>query len=125
VFYDGECGLCSRVVAFLWKRDARGYFRFAPLGGATAARLLDASDRNGETVLLLDGAGLHRKSEAALRALRSLGGFWSLAGAGLWLPRFLRDGAYDFIARRRRRWFGSAESCPLPGSRTGDPRLLP
>ena len=30
------------------------------------------------------------------------------------VPRALRDAAYDFVARRRLRWFGRAsQACPL------------
>ena len=121
VFYDGDCALCNRFVLFLLKRDHRKVFRFAPLTGKMARQWLEDEDLNGETVLLLEGAGTFHKSEAALRAIRNLGGFWKLAGAGLWVPRFLRDGLYDFIARRRRRWFGGAENCRLPTSMGRDP----
>ncbi|MGD9856799.1 MAG: thiol-disulfide oxidoreductase DCC family protein, partial [Planctomycetaceae bacterium] len=35
VFFDGVCGLCSRVVDFVMARDPQGVFRFAPLQGQT------------------------------------------------------------------------------------------
>ena len=126
VFFDGDCGLCNRFVLFLLKRDRRHVFRFAPLGGKMARQWLEDADLKGETVVLLDADAVYRKSDAALRAIRSLGGFWKMAGAGLWAPRVLRDGVYDFIARRRRRWFGGGDTCPLPTSASGfpDARLL-
>ena len=96
------------------------------MSGKMAQHWLDDEDLKGETVVFLDGSDVYRKSSAALRALSNLGGIWKLAGLGLWAPRFLRDGLYDFIARRRRRWFGGGESCPLPTSVSGsaDGRLL-
>src|SRR5262249_57642651 len=39
VLYDGECGVCSRIVRWLLDADRRGELRFAPLQGATAAAL--------------------------------------------------------------------------------------
>ncbi|MGL6267168.1 MAG: thiol-disulfide oxidoreductase DCC family protein [Chitinophagaceae bacterium] len=30
------------------------------------------------------------------------------------VPRFIRDGVYNFIARNRYKWFGKKESCFLP-----------
>jgi len=30
------------------------------------------------------------------------------------MPRVIRDSVYDFVARRRKRWFGEVdESCPI------------
>lgn len=40
VFYDGECGLCDRVVQTLLKVDTHERFVFAPLQGKTAEKLL-------------------------------------------------------------------------------------
>ena len=39
VLYDGECGVCSRVVRWLIDADRHGVLRFAPLQGATATEL--------------------------------------------------------------------------------------
>ena len=91
-----------------------------------ARQWLEDEDLKGETVVFLDGDGIYRKSEAALRAIQALSGIWKIARAGMWAPRGLRDGLYDFIARRRRRWFGGGENCPLPTSVSGpgDARLL-
>jgi predicted DCC family thiol-disulfide oxidoreductase YuxK len=119
VFYDGECGLCNRFVLFLLKRDSAKVFRFAPLTGKMARQWLEDADLKGETVVLLDRDAVYRKSDAALRALAGLGGLWKIAKAGLWVPRLVRDGVYDFIARRRRRWFGGGETCVLPASVSG------
>ena len=126
VFYDGDCGLCNRFVLFLLKRDRQKILRFAPLNGKMARQWLEDEDLQGETVIFLDSHGVYRKSEAVLRATQKLGGLWVVAKAGLWAPRFLRDGLYDFIARRRRRWFGGSDSCPLPTSLLSaqDTRLL-
>jgi len=125
VFYDGDCGLCNRFVLFLLKRDHRKSFRFAPLTGKMAQQWLEAEDRQGETVIYLDSGNVYRRSDAALRAIRNLGGVWKLAGVFLGVPRPIRDAVYDFVARHRRRWFGGAEACPLPtASQRRDERLL-
>jgi predicted DCC family thiol-disulfide oxidoreductase YuxK len=129
VFYDGDCGLCNRLVLFLLKRDHEKVLRFAPLSGKMARQWLEEEDLKGESVIFLDGGGIYRKSDAVLRALARLGGFWRIAKGGLWVPPFLRDGVYDFVSRHRRRWFGGAETCPLPtsistGNAAGDSRLL-
>ena len=40
LLYDGVCGLCNDWVQFTLNRDPAGRFRFAPLQGSTAERIL-------------------------------------------------------------------------------------
>lgn len=122
VFYDGLCGLCNRFVQFVLKRDRKNAFRFAPLQGETArAKLprhgIDPGDL--DTVCVLfgeDGPGEQAlvKSRAVARVLRELGGPWRIPAALGVLPRGIGDRLYDFVARRRYRWFGKYDACPIP-----------
>jgi predicted DCC family thiol-disulfide oxidoreductase YuxK len=125
VFYDGECGLCDRFVQFVLRHDRGHVFRFAPLQGSTFDPYRIASGSGTEnTVVLVDDSGLHLRSEAALRILLRLRSPWSLLGRlGLFVPRFLRDGAYRLVARSRYRLFGRHDACALADSAPG--RFLP
>ncbi len=40
VFFDGECALCDGFVTWIYTRDKKGLFKFAPLQGETAKDLL-------------------------------------------------------------------------------------
>jgi len=71
-------------------------------------------DTTPDTVVLVDGDGIHLRSAAALRVARQLSGAWPLLYALILVPRVVRDGLYDFVARRRHAWFGSSEPCSLP-----------
>ena len=116
LFYDGTCGLCARSVQWSLRHDARGVLRFAPLQGATYAALAD-SDKPGqvETMVLRDGDGMHLRSDAVLRLLRHIGGFWSVLGSvGRACPRPVRDALYRYVAAHRIAWFGTADQCALP-----------
>ena len=115
-FFDGVCNLCNRSVDFLLRHDRRGLLRFAPLQGPTfAAVARDHPELSGtDSFVLAERGRVHVRSSAALRAAMALGGVWRLSGALLVVPRPLRDRAYDFLARRRYRWFGRRESCRLP-----------
>ena len=44
LFFDGECGLCQRLVRGLLKLDQRGGLRLAPLQGPTAQDWLPRLD---------------------------------------------------------------------------------
>lgn len=126
LFYDGACGLCDAMVRWCLRHDRHGQLRFAPLQGSTYRAVGDSGKPAAlETLVLLDGDGLHVRSNAVLRVLGHLGGGWRLLGAlGQVVPRPIRDVLYRVIARHRRRWFGGVEQCRLPDA-TERARLLP
>jgi predicted DCC family thiol-disulfide oxidoreductase YuxK len=126
VYFDGECPLCNRLVDFVLRHDRRHRLRFAPLQGATARARLPAPMTDGTlATIVLDQEGTLRvRSDALLAILAALGGGWRLAGIARVLPRRLRDGAYNYIARNRFRWFGRREDCRLPTAAERE-RFLP
>jgi predicted DCC family thiol-disulfide oxidoreductase YuxK len=122
LLYDGVCGLCNRLNAFVLRRDRRGAFAFASLQSATAKALLRSFDKPTEDLTTFyvvanyrsDSPAILAKSRAALFVLRTLGGLWRwIAFVGV-LPTPLLDFGYDTIARYRYRLFGQYEACILP-----------
>lgn len=123
VFFDGECGFCSRSIRFAMSRDHEGRLFAAPLAGETAQHALKpfASMLAGvDSVVLYRPATPSRAasaqvySDGALGILRFLGGAWPMIGAaGLILPRWIRDGVYKAFMKRRYRLFGRADTCQL------------
>lgn len=117
ILFDGACNLCNGWVDFVLRRDRDERFRFASLQSGAAAPFLvqyAGADSLPDSVILVDEAGMHVRSTAVLRILRELGWPWSFAIAGILIPRPLRDGLYDIIARKRYQWFGRRDSCRLP-----------
>jgi predicted DCC family thiol-disulfide oxidoreductase YuxK len=122
VFYDGDCPLCLRSVAFLLKHDRDGRLRFAQLQGSLAERILSPELRSlgegGSVVLLEPGtpARPSKRSDAMLRALAYLPYPWRLAGALHRIPGVVPvlDVGYRAIARRRRSLLGTSTHCELP-----------
>ena len=115
VLFDGVCGLCNRFVDRLVCWDRTHVLRFAPLQGTTATAMdLDTAPSSLGTVLFVDDGRIYERSDAALRILMRLGGGWRLVGAFLIIPRVLRNGVYDWIARNRYGWFGMHTSCRVP-----------
>lgn len=132
VFFDGVCVLCNWIVRFLIKRDKKRTLIFTPLQGETAAALLNRHPRiggNSQSVVLAKNYNTSReaisvRSTAILDLTPALGGLWRLAGVFRIIPRFLRDWGYDFVARRRYRWFGKMDDCMLPSPEDRE-RFLP
>lgn len=118
LLFDGVCNLCAGAVRFAITRDREARLRFASLQSPEGQELLR---RHGyepgtlETVVLIDAAGAHDRSTAALRLLRQLPAPWRWLGPTLLvLPRPLRDAVYGFVARHRYGWFGRRDACLVP-----------
>lgn len=116
LLFDGECGLCQRLVRRLLAIDRRGTLRFAPLQGAAAQTWLrerGQPPRDFQSLIFLpeglDGDGGHlRKTDGVIAALHAVG-HSRLARCLRLLPRPVRDGAYRIVARTRRRIFGAGQ----------------
>jgi predicted DCC family thiol-disulfide oxidoreductase YuxK len=120
ILFDGVCTWCNGWVQFLIKWDTRALFRFAALQSRAGQRLLTESGRCPhalDSLVLIDAGVVFTKSDAALRIAGYLPGLWPLVGLFRVVPRGLRDGVYDCVARNRYRWFGQQEACMVP---TGD-----
>lgn len=117
VLYDGGCALCARAVRFIVPRDARGRFQFRSLQDPdTRAWLARHGPGELPDSLIFIGEGrLLFRGDAALAICRELRAPWPWLGhLFALLPRAARDALYDAVARRRLRWFGSADAtCPL------------
>ncbi|MFH1568337.1 MAG: DCC1-like thiol-disulfide oxidoreductase family protein [Gemmatimonadota bacterium] len=118
LLYDGVCALCNGAVRFVLRRDRQGAIRFAPLQGPTAAAVIARHPHleGVDSMVWVGAAGeVSVRSDAALAVGRYLGGPWRwLAAAASLVPRPLRDGLYDLVARRRYRLFGRYDACPVP-----------
>jgi predicted DCC family thiol-disulfide oxidoreductase YuxK len=118
IFFDGICNLCNRSVQFVLKHDRTGKFRFASLQSVAGQDLLkktgSASGAPFDSFVLLDNGKLYTRSLAALRVLKGLGGGWAWLYVFRFIPAFIRDGLYHWIARNRYRWFGRREECMVP-----------
>ena len=121
VFFDGQCGLCSRSVRFLAHADQHDRLLFAPLQGELAKQhQLEqyASATDGSMVLIRssDGQKFFR-SDSVLELCRALRGIFLLGLCAKILPHRLRDAMYRLIAKNRIKWFGHADTCSLPDAR--------
>lgn len=117
LLFDGVCNLCNQSVQWVLKRDYQAQFRFASLQSPTGKRLLKQYNLNTDaldSVVLIHQNKAYIKSDVPLETARLLGGFWQFAHIFKFVPRFLRDRVYQFIAANRYRWFGKEESCWLP-----------
>ena len=123
LLYDGECGLCNRVVRWLLRSDRAGRLHYAPLQSEPAQAYLKAQGlplRDFDSLVFVPdwnqpapGAYL-RRTDGALAALREVGGGWRMLAWLRWVPAGLRDFGYKLVARSRYALFGAYRPAPLP-----------
>ena len=116
ILFDGVCIFCSRWVQFVVARDKAARFRFTPIQSDYGTRLaqavgIDASDP--DTNAVIHGGVPYMKSDGALTVLSLLPG-WGWTRALFVVPRFIRDGVYNVIAKNRYRIFGKYDTCIVP-----------
>ena len=111
--FDGDCLMCSGFIRFLAGEDREKQIRFTTLQGERGRALEERSGlvKLSSLVVEVDERVLV-KSAGVLELMKSLGGVWRLlAIPARLMPGFVRDGLYDFVAKRRNRTGGS---CDLP-----------
>lgn len=116
ILFDGVCNLCNGYVQFIIKRDPKGQFQFAPLQSQIAEELIQRHQLPNkiDSVILIDNDKAYTFSDAPLKILYKLGGFWSLTYPFILVPKFIRDRVYKWIAKNRYQWFGQKNSCMIP-----------
>jgi predicted DCC family thiol-disulfide oxidoreductase YuxK len=118
LFFDGECGFCSKSVQIVARLDREQRVSFAPLQGRLAGEhgfTKHLVETGGTMVVLRESDGsVFTKSDGLIELSRALGGIWRIFTLARLVPRILRDGAYRWVARHRYRLMGKVKSCSLP-----------
>lgn len=128
LLYDGTCGLCDRSVKWILARERDHELRFAALQGETAAALrarYPAIPTALSTMVLVADGVVRLRSKGILYTAKHLRAPWRWAFALRWLPAFVLDLGYRFIAAIRYRVWGHVDpACQLPAPATRA-RFLP
>ncbi len=119
LFFDGDCGFCSKSVRQVYRLDAKGAVEFAPLQGKLSRELglENFADKEGGTMVIIresDGVRFF-KGDAWIELGKTLGGIWAvLAGLFSILPKAGRDYFYDLVAKNRYLLAGKGNACGMP-----------
>lgn len=117
ILFDGVCNFCDGAVNFTLKRNTSANILFAPLQSSAGQKLLQqynlATDSM-ESFVFIENKKTYQRSTAALKVCRHLRGLWPMCYGLIIVPKFIRDGIYNWIAKNRYKWFGKKESCMIP-----------
>jgi len=117
ILFDGVCNLCNASVSFVIERDKKNVFQFASLQSSFGQEVLkkhQLSSSDFDSMILLQNGTIYQRSDAALRIAKELSSAWKLLYGFIIVPRFIRNGVYNFVARNRYKWFGKQDACMIP-----------
>jgi len=105
-------------VHWVLKRDHKDEFRFVAQQSEQGQRLIAEhrlSDQGNTVWMIHPNGNCFEKSDVIFEVFRVWGGGYRLLMVFKWVPRIVRNGLYDWIARNRYRWFGKKEdACEIP-----------
>ena len=117
ILFDGVCNFCNSAINFVIKRDKKARLHFAPLQSTTGQQLLATHQLPTDemkTFVFIEKGRAYTRSTAALRVCKYLNGLWPLCYVFIIIPKFIRDGVYNWVARNRYKWFGIKQECMIP-----------
>ena len=117
ILFDGVCNFCNAMVNFIIRQDKKNLFRFAALQSESGKILLEKYHidwRASDSFVVIDKGKAYMKSSAALHLYNKLPWYWKWSQMFWIVPKFIRDGVYNFIAKHRYKWFGKKDQCMIP-----------
>ena len=117
ILFDGVCNFCNSAVNFTIKRDKKAIIQYAPLQsekGRLFLRQYNLPVEEMKSFVFIEEGKAYLRSTASLKVCRHLNGLWPLLYVFIIVPRFIRDGIYNFIAKNRYKWFGMRQECMMP-----------
>jgi predicted DCC family thiol-disulfide oxidoreductase YuxK len=117
ILFDGVCNLCNSAVNFVIKRDKKFILKFATLQSNLAKDLLATHHLPAnelESFVFIENNKIDTRSTAALKVCKHLSGLWPLMYGFIIVPKFIRDGIYNWISKNRYQWFGIRDECMMP-----------
>ena len=118
ILFDGVCNLCDSSVQFIIKNDKNDVFRFVAIQselGQQIIKYLGINTSKTDSIILYEpGIAYYFKADAALRIAKELRSWYSILYTFIYVPNFIKNGVYDFIAKNRYKWYGKKEACMIP-----------
>ena len=117
ILFDGVCNFCNRTINIILKYDKQAYFQFAASQSIAAMGIMQAFKIEHiaiASVILIDNEKVYTKTDAVIQIANRLSGWPKLFRLLKFIPKPMRDFAYDLIAKNRYALFGKKDDCMIP-----------
>lgn len=115
LFIDGKCLICNGLVKTIYRIDRKKLIKFCHLQDEKVGNYLQQDFvKNLDTVVFYRQGQIFTKSDAVIEVMYLMGhGYFRLFKI---IPRWIRDGLYNLVAKNRYRIGRELDSCPLPSA---------
>ena len=117
ILFDGVCNFCNRTINIILKYDKQAYFQFAASQSNAAIGVmqeLGLEENTIASVILIEQEKVYTKTDAVIQIANRLSGWPKLFRVLKFIPKPIRDFAYDLIAKNRYALFGKKDNCMIP-----------
>ena len=117
IFFDGLCNLCNSFIDFVIKRNHKRNIYYSSLQSDFAKDFIRKKNiklENIDTIYFFFKGNIYTKHKAFSLILLNLPLHYKIFSFLFYVPNFIGYGAYDFVAKRRYKWFGKRNSCRVP-----------
>ncbi len=118
ILFDGVCNLCDNLVNKIIKFDKHDNFRFvslqSPLGIEIVKHIGISSVTIDSIIVYQVGKAYYYKSQAVFEIAKTIGGKFYFLKWLSYLPLFITNFLYDYVAKNRYKWYGKKDSCMIP-----------
>ncbi len=117
ILFDGVCNFCNSAVNFIIKRNSKSNIMFAAMQSDAGQQLLVKYNlplADMQSFIFIENGIVYKQSTGALKVCRHLRGLWPLCYNFIIVPKLIRDGLYNWVARNRYTWFGKRPVCMIP-----------
>ncbi|MFN4152261.1 MAG: thiol-disulfide oxidoreductase DCC family protein [Candidatus Sericytochromatia bacterium] len=117
LLFDGDCAFCDSSTLFIMDRNSKDDIEYLPLQsdeGQVYLKQYNLPLKDFDSVVFIENNKAYTKSNAALRVILRLDGFWKYLYGFVIVPKPIRDLAYNIFAKNRYKIFGKTDQCRVP-----------
>ena len=117
ILFDGVCNLCNSLVNKIIRLDKHDKFLFASLQGKKGKEIIkefNLQEKNIDSIVLYSDKEIKIKSRAVIYIIYNINPLFKFIIIFRIIPSFILDIIYDFVSKRRYRWFGKKNKCMIP-----------
>jgi len=116
LFYDGVCNLCNWGVDFVLKHEKDQAILFASIQSHSAQTYLRNTwgITHMESVIFIKSGKVYDSSDVIMQVANHLKMPYRFLNYFKVVPTFIRDGLYQWVAKKRYSLFGKKSDCRLP-----------
>ena len=117
ILFDGVCNLCNNLINKIIRLDKHDKFLFASLQGKKGKEIIkefNLQDKNIDSIVLYSNKEIKIKSRAVINIIYNINPLFRFIIIFRIIPSFILDIIYDYVSKRRYKWFGKKNKCMIP-----------